>query len=97
MLAPPEMIMSILRSQQEQVAGVVEVADVADREEAVAAVGVGLLLVAVVLEVLDAELHVDGAGRAGRELAAGVVEDADLGARPRLADGAGTLEPLRSA
>ena len=82
---------------QEQVAVLVEVPDVADGEEALQAVGVGLVLVLEYSKSPCAERHVHGADLAGRQPLAVVVEDADLGARPRLPDRARLRQPLLRA
>ena len=74
---------------EEQVAVVVEVADVADGEEARRGGSSSVFSLSLwYSKSAVAERHVDGAGLARRQLVAVVVEDADLGARPGAADGA---------
>ena len=87
----------VLAIAQEQVFLVVEVADVADGEEARAAVLLGLLLVALVLEIGRAELDVDGARGTRRAVLALLVEDPDLRVRPGAADRPRSLLPLARA
>src|SRR6266545_5047781 len=79
---------------EEQVAVLVEIADVADGEEAVPAIGGRLGRVALVLEVRLGQRHVHGADLTGGELVPVIVEDTDLAARPGLADRARSLHPL---
>src|SRR6478752_5518653 len=80
---------------EEQVALFVQVADVADGEEAVGVVRVvGLGLVALVLEVAGGHLHPHGAGRPRLALLTVVVDDLERRVRPDRADGAGELQPL---
>ena len=83
---------------EEEVAVVVDVADVAEREVVAAVGAVGLLGRLVVLEAAGRRrLQVDGADRARRDLGAVVVEDADVVGRVDLADGARLRQPLRRA
>ena len=81
---------------EEQEAVLVEVADVADGEEPVGVVVlVGLGLVALVLEVLAAHLHPDGARAPRRRPAlpsSSVIFSSEIG--PRAADRARVLEPV---
>ena len=80
---------------EEQEAVVVEVTDIADGEEIVEPCGLGLLVVALVLELLaTAHLHVHGAGLERRQPVAVLVDDDHLRDRPRLADRAGLGHPL---
>ena len=76
----------------EQVAVVVEVAEIAERELLAPMDAVGLVRVVVIAEP-DAVLHVDLADGAGRHLVAVVVEDQQPHAANRPTDGPRLLEP----
>src|SRR5664280_106439 len=80
---------------EEQVAVLVDQADIADGEELADAIAGRLLLVLVVREVTGLHRHVHGADHVGLlDPVARVVEDGDLGDRPRLPDGARLEQPL---
>src|SRR5215467_4170076 len=79
---------------QEQVPVLVEIADVADGEEAVPPGGRGLARVALVHEVGQVRSQIHGARYPGRAFLTVRTDDHDLADRPRLAHRAGLGQPV---